>query len=179
MAWTDCKCAECGADLRVQLYGPHKQREWEAEHQYCDDCKTKYVVKKREAEAAKAKEATDDLVFCELQGSEKQIAWADTIRRKQAAVLKELYTKSNQKTDDPRKVKLLAQAKIEAMNLFTQEPSARVIIDGRDRNPIEELKKICTELIKKHPDAEQKTTVWQGREIEYYDLKIGEVNNDN
>lgn len=66
----------CGCVRTVNLYGHHKDRErtieW-LENQECPECKRQ---RENEESAAKAKAAGRP----ELTGSEKQIAWANTIR---------------------------------------------------------------------------------------------------
>lgn len=78
MAWTEVECRECGSKFDVQMYGPHKDREWRVEHLFwlCDECKTK----KREEEAKKAAQESQEMELPELVGSEKQIQWALKIR---------------------------------------------------------------------------------------------------
>jgi len=78
MAWYNVKCDECGKEFRVQLVGKVKDREWKLEHWTwtCDECK----AKKREEEAKKAMEKSNEMELPELVGSEKQIKWALQIR---------------------------------------------------------------------------------------------------
>lgn len=78
MAWYEVQCSECKKEFRVQLYGKIKDREWRAEHWtwLCDDCK----AKKREEEARKAAERSQEMQLPELVGSEKQVKWALQIR---------------------------------------------------------------------------------------------------
>lgn len=74
----------CGCVRTVNLYGPHKDRErtieW-LETQECPECKRR---RENEESAAKAKAAGRP----ELTGSEKQIAWANTIREQTAEAIR-------------------------------------------------------------------------------------------
>jgi len=78
MAWYEVECTECGKKFDVQLYGKMKYREWKVEHYawLCDECK----AKKREEEARKAAEKSQEMQLPELIGSEKQVKWALQIR---------------------------------------------------------------------------------------------------
>ncbi|NDL68000.1 hypothetical protein [Anaerotalea alkaliphila] len=72
----------CGHTVEVQLFGPIKERERKMEWMQstiCSDC-----YRKQEAEAAKAKAENSGLP--ELQGSEKQIAWALKLRQEQIKI---------------------------------------------------------------------------------------------
>ena len=68
----------CGHTEEIQLFGKMEDRErkikW-LESQECDGCRKA----KANAEAAAAKEARG---LADLEGSEKQIAWANTIRER-------------------------------------------------------------------------------------------------
>lgn len=69
----------CGHQDRVYIHGPSKDREWKKrriEMQMCPECFQKHVQdKNKESEALAA-----ELGFPQLEGTEKQAAWANTIR---------------------------------------------------------------------------------------------------
>ena len=77
----------CGHEETVQLYGGAAERdrktEWMSRACKCSACK----AADRDAENAKAAEAAADAGRPALVGSEKQIAWANTIREKMIAEL--------------------------------------------------------------------------------------------
>jgi len=79
MAWYSVTCPTCGGERREQLYGPHKSREYALDHGdwTCESCKTQ----KRQADNKAAAQANTDAGLPLLEGSEKQIAWAETIRK--------------------------------------------------------------------------------------------------
>lgn len=122
MAWWTIEHS-CGHTQRVQLYGPGKDRERKAEWMergVCPDCyrAQKELEKKQESERAATVGA--EIGFISLAGSEKQIAWAITIRQK---VYESLCKRFN---PVPGFGYTLA---VEAMNL---ETSAKWWIDNRD-----------------------------------------------
>lgn len=81
-------CPSCGAEMKLFVTGNRRDAERKADWMLnnghvCDDC----LQASREAENAKAAEANQALP--KLQGSEKQIAWAETIRRQHLDVVEE------------------------------------------------------------------------------------------
>src|SRR5690606_9661536 len=69
----------CGHEDRVYIYGSSKDREWKKrriESQMCPECFQKHVQDKNKKSEALAAV----LGFRQLEGSEKQVAWANTIR---------------------------------------------------------------------------------------------------
>lgn len=89
MAWNTLTYA-CSHTTREQLYGPMAQRERTIERaldRLCPDCYAAKLAAERAAESAAAAEAAKTAGLPALTGSEKQIAWAEAIRAKQAAGL--------------------------------------------------------------------------------------------
>ncbi len=88
MAKYDVTCPVCDITYRVALFGPQKDRNWKLDNfdWTCDACREKLFRERcqRESEAAAAANAETGLPV--LEGSEKQIAWAESIR---AEILKE------------------------------------------------------------------------------------------
>ena len=84
MAKYDVTCPACETTYRVALFGKNKDREWKLENfdWTCDECREKQFKERcrKESESAAATNAETGLP--PLQGSEKQIAWAETIRAK-------------------------------------------------------------------------------------------------
>lgn len=80
MACTTVECADCAKEYNVQMYGPTKTRQWRVDHWsgLCDGCTEKKKEAASEAAVAYATEA--DLPA--LQGTEKQIKWAEVLRAK-------------------------------------------------------------------------------------------------
>ena len=83
MAWNTINHS-CGHVTSVQLYGKMTEREkrvsW-LETTLCPDCYKAEKEKERAIELELAKEKAEKESLPELKGSEKQIAWAESIRR--------------------------------------------------------------------------------------------------
>jgi len=69
----------------VELFGKTSGRyekiEW-MEHQLCPDCYRAEKQEAREQENERAAKLSKSLGFAQLEGSEKQVAWANSIRQK-------------------------------------------------------------------------------------------------
>lgn len=102
----------CGHTSTVQLFGKCSERErkieW-MERQECPECR-----RKREAE--EAAKITEGLELPELEGSEKQVAWANCIRARFAEEIS-----SNEKYQNGNPMKVLKSV-----------TSAKTFIDNRD-----------------------------------------------
>lgn len=93
----------CGHDEEIQIYGTnsHGERERQAKYEatkLCADCYKEAMDRKRTEENAKAAQAAQDLGFPKLTGSDKQVAWAESIRAKlikEAEDDKKLYEKQH------------------------------------------------------------------------------------
>lgn len=73
----------CGHEGVVNIIGRHKDREWKKERAFsnmCPDCYKKYLEKQIKEANQKALEETKEMELPELEGTEKQIAWANTLR---------------------------------------------------------------------------------------------------
>lgn len=84
MAWYYGTYA-CGHEGRVNIIGPVKDRQWKADREFskmCPDCWKKHLEEKRERENREAAEKAKEMGLPQLEGTEKQIAWANTIRQK-------------------------------------------------------------------------------------------------
>jgi len=129
----------CGHDQTHQLYGKHKDRERKIEwlqDQPCTDCWKSEQEKSRAAENAQAKVDNAAAGLPALTGSDRQIAWAESIRAKALVEIGE---------DAKKLIALLpgsgwsdvAQAEVrDALALIASEPArqteARWWIDRRD-----------------------------------------------
>lgn len=102
----------CGHTEIHVLFGPGKERErklnW-MESTDCSECYRAALAAKRDAENAKAAETNHANSLPTLTGSEKQIAWAETIRAEKMVDLAELETAVESQikngkvaADDPR-----------------------------------------------------------------------------
>lgn len=75
----------CGHDGRVNIIGPTKDRERKAGWHFsglCPECYKKKQEEKREAANKEAAEKSVEMELPDLSGTEKQVAWANTLRIK-------------------------------------------------------------------------------------------------
>jgi len=83
MAWNEINYS-CGHSDRIQMYGPHRAREskkeW-MERGVCPECYRKQKVEERAKERQVAAEQARASGLPALVGSEKQVAWAEVIRK--------------------------------------------------------------------------------------------------
>lgn len=74
----------CGHEGRVNIIGPVKHRQWKADRSFeemCPDCYEKYLEEKRNKANKESAEKAKEMELPMLEGTEKQIAWANTIRQ--------------------------------------------------------------------------------------------------
>jgi hypothetical protein len=148
----------CGHTQTTQLYGPGKDRERKAEwmaQRVCPDCYQAEQDAKRKAEneAAAAQNAAESLP--ELLGSPKQVAWAETIRRKALDNAARVRTVNPAALAVATKPELVAMGKeyIEVyestMAKLRGETSAKWWIENRDT--VETiLEDACAKVLRKH-----------------------------
>lgn len=127
MAWQTVKCSKCDTGYQVQMYGPHKDRDWRATNWTgtCDECKAKTVSE------AVTTNADSDLVT--LTGSDKQIAWAMTIRDKFVVEWSKIK---------PSLPPEAAGLVIEIDQVFVEQTQSKFWINNRDRT----LQSLCHKL---------------------------------
>ena len=72
------KCEKCGKEYQIALFGKMDRREWIVKHgsHICDDCRAAERAASNAANAANNYNAG----LPQLTGSDKQVAWAETIR---------------------------------------------------------------------------------------------------
>ncbi|KHF33405.1 hypothetical protein CM49_04353 [Paenibacillus sp. P1XP2] len=112
----------CGHDGRVQVFGKGKDREWKATAEFSKLCPDCYKTKLEEENALQAEKAAE-MELPELIGSEKQIAWATTIRNRMI----EEFDKCN----DPTKYNV-ENVQVLKMFILENRTSARYYIDNRN-----------------------------------------------
>ena len=74
----------CGHEGRTNIIGPMKHRQWKADAHFrglCPECFEKKRAEEREKARIEALEKAKKMELPELEGSEKQIAWAVTLRQ--------------------------------------------------------------------------------------------------
>lgn len=75
----------CGHDGCANIIGPGKERAWKKERAFsnlCPECYKKELEKERERVNEEAAEKSIEMELPELKGTEKQVAWAITLRLK-------------------------------------------------------------------------------------------------
>ena len=97
MARANCTCATCGHTFEVRSKRANSREaasfeKWAEENiTECDDCKAARIKAAHDAENAEAAKAAQEMGYPELKGTEKQVAWANTIREKALTVLREAF----------------------------------------------------------------------------------------
>lgn len=120
----------CGHDGRENIVGPTKNRQWIADRKFeglCYECYAREEEKKRKKAYEEAMAEAKEMGLPELEGTEKQVKWAVTIREKMIAEYIEKYM--------PRKETYLKNDNVdieEGMNYILSQTSARYFIDNRD-----------------------------------------------
>lgn len=132
----------CGHTGIISLVGPNKQREWRLEREaekLCHECWEAQLRQEREEENRKAAEAAMEQELPTLQGTAKQIAWAETIRQKLLERVNDVLTKIK----DERKTDAVI-----AVERITQQTSASWWIDRRHIESMLDILQLLDEQIK-------------------------------
>jgi hypothetical protein len=148
----------CGHAETVQLYGPGRERERKAEwmtQNVCPECYKAEQAAKRQAEneAAAVQNTAENLP--ELLGSPKQVAWAETIRRKAldaAARVRRVDPTALAAATKPETVAMgteYVQVYEATMAKLRTETSAKWWIDNRDTADTM-LEDACNDVLRKH-----------------------------
>jgi len=106
MAWHDGTFS-CGCEGRVNVTGPSKDRKWKSESLFsrsCEDCYKKERSETIAKENAAAEQASKEMELPDLQGTEKQIAWANTLRLKVIEVFETMTDEAFKKCQDVGKL---------------------------------------------------------------------------
>lgn len=132
----------CGHEGRVNIVGPVKDRQWKADRKFegmCENCYEKFLQEQRDRANAEAAEKAKEMELPELQGTEKQIAWANTIRQR----FIELFDKIDEKYLEMARIRYneneeLKKIKLEDIEIIKDYMLANIkaaswYIDRRDR----------------------------------------------
>lgn len=147
MAKYEVTCPTCEETYTVNLTGPHRDRKWRLENWdwTCDECREKA----RQEENQKAAEANIAAGLPPLTGSEKQVAWAETIRKQKIATLDEAI-QHREMSDRVDKDRFFA-----AVESLKNKSEARWWIDNRDTH-VDRLMKIEYDKTEKPLPPEEK-----------------------
>lgn len=158
----------CGHTGEVEFYGKERDCEWRAEQEakkICQDC----VEKKKEEETAQAKAWAKEKGLPDLEGTEKQIAWAEVIRKRLFEDLEECKKKDQEeieklKTNPSEKLrKEWIENEIECLNIrlqaadeikekWTKQSQSRLWIDGRNTTANWEVMSLCRPIRKRRKE---------------------------
>lgn len=150
----------CGHEAVVELFGKSSDREWKLQRLaegLCPDCYRAQQEAERKAASEAAAEEAKKQGFSELNGSEKQIAWAETIRAKFMSKLEALGKELNEQDkhlrikatwNDEQKARHEMVFRLVDMmgRAYAHIDSARIIIDDRDADPASVLRKAMVEV---------------------------------
>lgn len=150
MAKYQVECKDCKKEMTVQLYGKERDRQWKIDNfdWQCDACRQKAFEAANAAAAAKAEEAG----LPELEGTEKQVAWAESIRVKK---LDEIASEAAHAEKRPKVLKLDSFEAAPALRWIAGQKSASWWIDRRARYNREFLKEAHAALQSADPVQEQ------------------------
>lgn len=146
----------CGHEGRVDIGGPTKDRQRKADWKFsglCPECYKKHLEEEKERQNQEAAEKSAEMELPELTGTEKQIAWANTIRVKKVSTVNAVIEKIS-KEMEKRGVDVIPGKNVgikeisEAVDYFVcGHTDAKWWIEHRD--DAVNLKEICKEH-KKH-----------------------------
>lgn len=148
MAKYTITCA-CGHEHTFSLVGPHKSREWyleKAKDEDCPACKEESRKAAIEFENKVAAEKSAEMELPELEGSPKQIAWANTLRITFIDIMEKKMSKVKPEYAD------MFQRFYE---MITSETSAKFFIDTRDEN----ISELFRKFVEEHKDEKVKVEI--------------------
>lgn len=181
----------CGHEGRVNLIGPTKTREWRAERRFeglCPECYKKHLEEEREKENQKAVEESKEMELPELTGSEKQVAWANTLRLRFIERFEDEFKNLNKKEihfiverilsnrDDfsKKEIKDMLEKIDDILEyILTTKTKAKYFIDNRDFGE-RELANVYKEMKAKEEKEEMKDIINEAT-LTPKETKFGEV----
>lgn len=104
----------CGHEGWVNITGPTKNREWiraSKEKNVCPDCYRKWLQEKREQENKESLELSKEMELPELTGTEKQVAWANTLRVQAIQKIDEYIQELEEKAEGTQKPEIKEKRK--------------------------------------------------------------------
>lgn len=165
-ATATCTCCECGKSFTASriLATRAQANNWEAwavsNIIECDECRAKAREEEKAVANANAKAAAKEFELPELQGSEKQVSWANTIRiayfksySKIIAKYAELVASKRQQCEE--EFKLFSEV---GDHLFSTKTAASFWIENRDLT-IRTIRLVVHEHEKEFTKYEEKTEV--------------------
>ena len=133
MAKYTVNCEKCGTEHTVELFGKVKYRYMElgidsedelpVKYGLCDECKEKVKQKNDE----KIKQENNEKALPELSGSEKQISYAETLRKQEIERLQKYIQKLDSFTHTERTKKTVDEYKERVKYLYSASNAGEVI----------------------------------------------------
>lgn len=118
----------CGHDGRTNIIGPGKDRQWKADAHFrglCPECWEQKKLEEREKANAEAAAKAIEMELPELEGSEKQVAWANTLRQDLIDYIDTLDRKALECIDSSEK------EKYDVLDYIMSQTKASWFIDNR------------------------------------------------
>jgi len=138
MAWFS-GVYSCGHHGRTQIYGPIKQREWKAERHFsglCSECWEKERQRKWQEELKMAETKSAELP--QLQGTPKQVAWANKLRLEFIDKINEFFSLEHRKENFFKHHGVSVEEVLE--HIIDTHTDATWFIDQRDRSSVSVLR---------------------------------------
>jgi len=121
----------CGHEGRVDVVGPTKNRQWIVDRKFegmCTECYVIHLQEQREKANIEASEKAKEMELPVLQGSEKQVAWANTLRQK----LIDNITKSIETSTKEENTEQTEVMKVVLDYMMINKIEAKFYIDNRE-----------------------------------------------
>ena len=153
----------CGHTGEVEFYGRERDCEWRSQQEakkLCPDC----VEKEKEEETAQAKAWAKEKGLPDLEGTEKQIAWAEVIRKRLFDELEKIQLDSDQEP-----IELQAAKEIEAA--WKKENQSRFWIDERTKAVRYKIVDLVS-LIRKRRKEDLESKVYENSGAEDVEIRL-------
>lgn len=142
----------CGHEGRTNIVGPTKNRQWISDRHFekmCPECYAKYLEEQRAKENAEAAEKAAEMELPELQGTEKQVAWANTIRQNIIDTFESIEREKYERTARYYDIKVkFEELPLVLDYILRTYDSAKYYIDNRDRSVYTALEQESKEALK-------------------------------
>jgi hypothetical protein len=135
----------CGHDGRTNVIGPIKNRQWIADRYFekmCEECWQQHSKEQREKINKETAEKALEMELPELQGTPKQVAWANTLRH----TLIEDAEKRIEKHQERGKLERVEKIRNQLHYVLSQKNNASWYIDNRNLHVEDVLETVRQEM---------------------------------
>lgn len=132
----------CGHEGRVNIIGPTKDREWKKERVFeklCPECYEKYLAEERKKANKEAIKKAEEMELPMLLGTEKQVAWANTLRNvvvdryeKQLETFKERLEQAKKYLEEMEAKGTPSDKKLEDVKLFVYNKEGKKVYTSKE-----------------------------------------------